>query len=67
MFTIESIDGTFSHLISEFCQATFRHSEVFSPSINTLSVRLFKSVQFGQLYRKLHNNNRMNSTRKSRI
>ena len=67
MFTIESIHGNFSHLISEVCQTTFRYSEVFSPSINTLTVRLFKSVQFGHLYRKLHNKNRMNSTRKSCI
>ena len=47
LFTVELIDGTFNHLISEFCQTTFHCSVVFSPAINTLSVSLYKSVQLG--------------------
>ena len=40
------------HLISEFSQTICsceRASEVFSCTANTLSVSLFKSVQFGHL------------------
>ena len=54
----------------DFSQAIFRCktvSKVFSPTTDTLSISLYKSVQFGQLCRKLHNMNRRNSTRKSRI
>ena len=48
------------HLISELTQAICsceRASEVFNSTANTLSVSLFKSVQFGHLQHTLQNRN----------
>ena len=77
MVTIELIDGTFIHLISEFSQTicgslkvsvrSERASEVFRSTTNTLSVSLSKSVQFIHLNRELHTRNWRNLMRKSHI
>ena len=70
--TVELIDGTFIHLISEFSQQfvpSEKASEVLISVLQQIYAlgNFFKSVQFGHLYRKLHNRNLRNSMRKDRI
>ena len=68
LVTIEIIDGTFIHLLSEFSQKICswwtgeRNFQFYNKY--TLSVSLSMSVQFGHLYSKLHNGNWRNSMRK---
>ena len=71
LVTIEFIDWTVIHLISEFPQTicSYWKGERSFQFYNkyTLSVSLSKSVQFGHLYHKLYNRNWKNSMRKGRI
>ena len=68
LVTVKLKDGTFTRLISEFSQTicSWWKSEQFYNKY-TLSVSLSKSVQFGHLYRKLHNRNWRNLLKEWRI